>query len=116
MTALAAASCVADRLLKAKPFRHETPQGRLLQRLALVRFKVSTTVVFCVLDRVARNALARQTTLSTPVADEHSVETVVVVSVVVVVVVLSVLSLLFLQANAMVVIATTTATLQVILR
>ena len=50
----------------------------------------------CAVERVAKNALARQTTFATPVSPEQSLA--VVVSVVVVVVVVVLLPLLFLQA------------------
>ena len=77
--ALAAASCVALRLLNAKPFRQLTPQGRFDQRFALVRFNVNTTVDCCVLESVAKNAFDRHTTFATPVSEEQLVEVVVVV-------------------------------------
>ena len=79
MTAFAAASCVEVRLLKGIPSRQLSPQGRLLHNLALARSRVCTTESCCAVDRVARNALARQTTFATPVSPEQSVVVVVVV-------------------------------------
>src|SRR5882757_8587641 len=81
MTAFAAASCAAFRLLNKSPSRQVNPQGRLLHNFALVRFRVCTTELCCEVDKVARNAFARQTTFSTPVALEQSVAVALTVTV-----------------------------------
>ena len=73
ITALAAANCVADRLLKASPLRQLNPHGRLDHLLALVKSRSSITDACCVVDKVAKKVLARHTTLATPVALLQSV-------------------------------------------
>lgn len=97
MTALAAASWVEVRLLNGIPSRQLRPQGRLLHSFALAKLRVSTTESCCAVDRVAKNALARQTTFATPVSAEQEDDVVVSVEVVEVLLLLEVL-LLFLQA------------------
>lgn len=67
ITALAAANCAADRLLKASPLRQLKPHGRLDHLLALVKLRSSITDACCAVVKVAKKVLARHTTLATPV-------------------------------------------------
>jgi hypothetical protein len=68
-TAFAAANCVLVKLLKAKPFLQERPQGRFDHLKALVLFKVKTTEACWLVLSVAKNALAKHTTFDAIVVE-----------------------------------------------
>jgi hypothetical protein len=65
MTASAAANCVADKVLYFNPLR--AAPGKFDHLIAFAMVNAISTLANCVLDKVALNASAKQTTLATPV-------------------------------------------------